>query len=69
MKFVNLISKIKYLYWERDMKHQNKFNKSIAKAKEVLEGSGIDMPPIPVEEIIENYSLQLQFIDLERKKP
>lgn len=45
----------------------NKFSRSIAKAKEILENNGIDIPPIPVEEIIENYSLQLQFIDLKEK--
>lgn len=45
----------------------NKFSRSIAKAREVLEDHGMGMPPIPVEEIIENYRLQLQFIDLKEK--
>lgn len=51
------------------MKYQpnSKFSRSIAKAREVLESNGINIPPIPVEEIIENYSLRLQFINLEEK--
>lgn len=67
MQFLNIISKIKRFIWGKPMRNHNKFDNSIAKAKEVLESSGIDMPPIPVEEIIENYSLQLEFIDLKDK--
>ena len=59
MNFFNAISKIKHLYRMLFMNYQtnNKFSRSIAKAREVLEDNGMDMPPIAVEEIIENLSL------------
>lgn len=44
------------------MRHK-KIQEAINKAKEVLEENSILSPPIPIEEIVELYELELRFVD------
>ena len=46
---------------------KSRLKESITKAEEVLQKSRVTSSPVPIEEIIEDYGLKLQFIDLKEK--